>query len=699
MEFEQEERFRNETFPVPTLTGTGKIFINNMYVRAKRNVRKKDALITVCRNMDTMEKEVYIEESPKIPVYLYDGETPLTFLHKRMSKSKCKVKTVPYASKGKAIAKEVGLSELYKKFKDKGEYPGAIEKEIIKESKHIFGLDRDIHDVRKIDFYNKFPENRELKTFRKIVGDIEIDMQEYARRGMKIPGPMEACDNPIAQINIASVYHADINRVVLWVLDYAACATCKILSEGPAEIARLVKAKIQETTEYNMKNKHAERIKERIETMDMDVRIFKDEVEMIGNVFHHVHIECQADFCLFWNAAFDISYFKARYDFLTGGMAARDLSHPGIPEEFRDIIIKDSGNQYNHDTKQKERIWVEPQNRHDSFQISGKTVFMDSAALFFSLRATVRDMPQNGGLDTVLQHQVGLGKINLSKFGYTVLDVHHHDLILAIAYCAVDTVPLGYTEATNGDVDKAMAFTQSCRVENITSVVASTTGNITQSLAETDQVLGPNLNLNPFVALSEKETRMVTENFVDKDGNTAKRDVRKAWEEEQHEFYVGGLVADTSKNKIHGRVIEDFDILSMYNADANGFAFIDDEYEYENTYVPILNLDKAFMSTLACMYKIDPDREQEDTMDYDMKSEYPSVMCCFNTGEMTLVFRMRRVGDEWKVLDASARYSKTRDIIEAYTSRDLFTLFNEYFNFPSIKTILDRYMNEVLRCD
>jgi DNA polymerase elongation subunit (family B) len=83
-------------------------------------------------------------------------------------------------------------------------------------------------------------------------------------------------------------------------------------------------------------------------------------------------------------------------------------------------------------------------------------------------------------------------------------------------------------------------------------------------------------------------------------------------------------------------------------------------------------------------------------MDFDFKSEYPSMICSFNIGEMTFMFRMRRIGNQWVGLTGTARYDNISNVVEAYTSRDWFTLTNDYFGFPNAKEIVRRFVREAL---
>ncbi len=643
--------------------------------------------------METGEKKIIIEENPQLPVYIYDGEDRLTFLYKRMPINKCRIVQVPYATKGKSIANELGLGELYSKLSKEGKWAGAIERELIKKSKHIFGLTVDLRDVRKKDFYNKYPENRKLKSFNKVVSDIEADVLQYKLRGMAIPkNPMDTIDNPIVPINMITTYHYTINRAIHWILCYDNCGTTKMLLDiSPDDYSKLVKDKMIKHMEFDHSNKNSEKIEKLIHEIDIDTRIFTDEAELIADFFYHNNIEADADVCLFWNAAYDIQYLVARYNLLTGGAAARDFCHPDIPLEFRDIQVRDSCCDKNYETGEITRKYVDPKDRHDSFYITGKTVYLDSLSTYVSLRATVPNKPPNMRLDTVLQHEVGVGKLNLAKLNYTVINVHHHDLPLASAYNIGDVVPLGYMEYINGDVDKAVSFTESCRIENVTSVVASTTGNLSKSLAETDQVLGPNINIDPFEALSEgRKVKKIVSEVVD--GAIVSKEVLVKLEEEQKEFYVGGLVADTSKNRLLSRELSDYDRLYEEHS-------YDGDLEYDFTEFTKLAKLPEFINSLSWIHKVDPDREQENSLDYDMKSEYPTIMCAFDIGEMTLIFRLRRVGTDWECLSATQRYNNIRNIVEAYTSRDRLTMMNEFFNFPTIKSILNRYMKEVLMND
>ena len=623
------------------LTGHGKIFIKNEYLPKNRS-RKIDVLITTFRDMSTGEKFMDIKKSPTIDVYILKQEyhDKFDFLLKRVPLSYCDKHEIPYSTRGYKAAKLLGMEKEYRAW-SKEFSPFQAIKKLIVHSKRIFGLDRSMQDVGKIRFYNAYPENLEPHSYVKGVGDIEFFGLAYDRAGAKLDNVMDSIDRPWAPINMISLHHVDANVVVHWILKHKDNkATEPLMSEiSPEQWKAMMLEKMFEEVKLDLDQEefavaNGKKYLEYLRKTKLEVRMFDDEAEMIRDYVYHYYIEAELDFLTYWNAPFDVQYINARYDFLVGPNAhIADLCDPRCNPEYRNVYVREGGVRIDKNTGEKIREHVPAAQRKSIIVKTGRTNIMDSCPLYAALRATVPNKPPNYGLDTVLNHELATRKVDYASKGYNIKTIFEGDLLLGSVYSIGDVIPPGYLEEVSKDIDTAAHFTPGTDINNANSVVAKTTGHFYNSLARSNQILETNIN------------------HPDNRYKVLGRDGRYVPEDNQAEFYRGGLVGDIKNNFLLG-------------------------YDEEGS-DPLFN------------------RMQDNTIDYDYKSHYPCSMCSNNIGEMTLIGRMRRVGENWEERDPNERYERISNMVDAYTSGDMMTFMNEYFNFPDVGEILHDFIKEI----
>ncbi len=622
-------------------TGRGKIFIKNEYL-PKNKTRKTDVLITSYRDMSTGKKLVDIKENPTIDIYILKPEyrEKYDFLLKRVPISYCDKHTVKYSGRGYQSAKLVGMEKEFKKWTDDHNQYQAIKKLIV-HSKRISGLDMNILDIYKMKFFNSFPENLEPHSYRKGVGDIEFFGLVYDRANAPLVNVMDSIDRPWAPINMISLHHVDANVAVHWILKHVDNkATDILMTEVKPEQWRdkILETIHREVTldytqeEYAIAN--GKKYLEYLTKTKLEVRMFDDEAEMIRDYVHHYNIEAELDFLTYWNAPFDVQYINARYDHLLGKNAhIRDLCDPVMREDLRSVYVREAGVIIDKNTREKIRIPIAAADRKSVITVTGRTNIIDSCPLYAALRATVPSKPPNYGLGTVLNHELATSKIDYASKGYNIKTIFEGDLLLASAYSVIDVIPPGYLEEVSKDIDTAAHFTVSTDINNANSVVAKTTGHFNTSLSSMGQIL------------------QTCTNHPDNKFEPLGRNGIYVPEDDQKEFYRGGIVGDISNNFLLGSDEEGADTLS--------------------------------------------NRVQDNAVDYDYKSHYPCSECANNIGEMTLVYRMRRMGDDWEERTPDERYERISNAVDAYTSGDMMTFMSDYFNFPDMSEILSEFITEV----
>lgn len=171
-------------------------------------------------------------------------------------------------------------------------------------------------------------------------------------------------------------------------------------------------------------------------TLTYDLEIFDSEIKLIAWILKHVHAS-QIDFIGIWNMNFDIPRIlsavgKHNYD------PASLFSSPLIPKKYQYLRYYEDPRPVPHFTLK----W------HWLYSTCGSQ-FLDSMGLYSQCRRTA-GFRDKYDLNSVLQDEIGQGKLDLTNGSHVIMQRHHFKDY--VVYNIFDVVGLRLLEDKNNDI-------------------------------------------------------------------------------------------------------------------------------------------------------------------------------------------------------------------------------------------------------
>ncbi len=432
-------------------------FLNSYYIHERYDkvnnvwqLIRPDALILVYSVNG--EKQLKIVEEPS---YTFrKSNKPNGYIHDYVEISESIPITCKYRERFKAMAEAVGMSREY--FDSKRNGTGKIFEKRMLLHPDLFGCDIDIEDYYKMLFHTK--HTNKIGNYDVIYTDIETDLL----RGINGNPMIAQCP-----VNAVSMYHERSNTMYTWLLDHA-----DVYKQLPEFKRNIDKFKIDMTNEIQSMKNH---IKENIDkkktwffnipdSINMDIRFFKDEIEMLKDYFDTVH-KLKSSYNLSWNFSFDSMTMinRLRNHAQERGFKVEDIiCHPDIPEAYRFY-------NYKEDTGKAGKIKREYQQRWHTLTIPGYTKWFCQMATYAILRKSEGTEPAYN-LEYICMKELGLGKLDYTLVGADIKTLVYKDYSMFVKYNIIDVFLQFLLNLKTMDVDNLMSQASIIHLDSVSKV-------------------------------------------------------------------------------------------------------------------------------------------------------------------------------------------------------------------------------------
>lgn len=219
--------------------------------------------------------------------------------------------------------------------------------------------------------------------------------------------------------------------------------------------------------------------------LDLNFKIFDQEVDLIKWIFDNIHA-CRPDFVTIWNIGYDIPYILDRLKFRQVD-PADIICSPDVPKQYRVCWYKhDKGKKGDHIT-----------DHWDVFHCTDYTKYVDAMCMYGRLRKAKPREPSYQ-LNAIAGKELGAGKL---EFGDEGEDINDHYTMQAkkqvkyTVYNIVDVLLLRLLEMKNNDTRTMMMLIgesliddfsrQSVQLKNMFFVYLDALGGVPGSIGDT----------------------------------------------------------------------------------------------------------------------------------------------------------------------------------------------------------------------
>ena len=386
-------------------------FINNFYKEAEKEkgeIITPDYITTIYRDNDTGEKKAKIIIEPEYKYYIAKPNIQIDYNHRFFEKSKLDPVITKYNNLLYDIACRTNMKDYY--------YDCLYTKGMGKELKklhhinYIFGTNIEICDYYKKIFLDKYNCNKTILT--KGFYDIEVD-------SIDIDGFADEHEAK-APINALSLFLDEIKVMYILLL------------------------KNHKNDKFNKYYKNQDKYKEMLldkykedGIKKIKMLFFDKEIDLIKKFFDIIN-KYKPDFCLAWNARFDIQTILNRI--INLNYAPEDIcTHP----DFRQYPVL-----CNFYEDNKAQIYGK---RGDTLYLSSYTEFLDQMIIYAALRIG-RGEKRSYKLNIIAREEVKSEKIDFSEIG-SIKTLPYDNYKIFVEYNMKDVLLLHLIEQKNKEVD------------------------------------------------------------------------------------------------------------------------------------------------------------------------------------------------------------------------------------------------------
>lgn len=216
------------------------------------------------------------------------------------------------------------------------------------------------------------------------------------------------------------------------------------------DIHNLWNSKVEKEV-YNSLNKKTKSLYDKSPKLDITVKVFDEEIELIRWVFDNIHA-CRPDFITIWNMDYDLPFILDRIQFR--GVNPTDiLCSPDIPEKYRFLNYrKDPGKKGDHIT-----------DRWSVLHLTDHTHYLDSMNLYARLRKASTKEPSYK-LDAIASKELGAGKLEFGSNDHRTMQLNHQ--VEYTVYNIVDVLLLRLLDLKNHDTNSMMILLSDSLIED-----------------------------------------------------------------------------------------------------------------------------------------------------------------------------------------------------------------------------------------
>lgn len=405
--------------------GSNITLLNNYYIKPYKDENgkwTKGVMTLIYKDLDTGRKYKEEIENPDYEYYILKDEYSVSNNEHFMQEDKLEKITVPYVDLEKDIAQRTGnLEFFYDNLKNKNRQANKM----LHTNARIFNSDMDIEDHYRFRFDKTY--RNESFTLRKMFFDIEADTKYMAG---DFPEPGECPVNALTAVDMGNMKaYVLLLRTEENLEQIVAFERFVRTGEGLKQVYQFIEDKIG----------GPKRLKKfLLNKLQLDFHFYDelDEINLIGDFFRLVNAN-KPDFCVAWNAVFDIPYLLQRI--INLGYNPLDIAC------HKDFKYKQA--YYYHDT----RAMIAAE-RGDYCVISSYTIYTCQMIQFASRRkANEAKLPS--GLNDVGKMTCKIQKLDYSHITTNIAKLPYLDFYTFVLYNIFDTLVQYCIEFMVGDLD------------------------------------------------------------------------------------------------------------------------------------------------------------------------------------------------------------------------------------------------------
>jgi hypothetical protein len=316
-------------------------------------------------------------------------------------------------------------------------------------SPYVFGADISIEALIKMRYFDTYPDVNIIP----ITGFLDIETSIDTGEVILIS---YICGNRVFTSVMRSFLYKEVDGTRVAV--------------GKEELIQHISSKLSEYTDKY--------------TLTYDLEIFDTEVQLIAWIFKCIH-EVKADFIGIWNMNFDIPQILEAIN-RAKCSAANIFSDPSIPKEMRYLNYYEDSRPVAHFTLK----W------HWLYSTCGSQ-FIDSMGLYSQCRKT-NGFRARYDLDSVLNDEVGMGKLKLAD-GQSHVIMQRHHFMDYVAYNIVDVLGLNILEKKNNDILSMVILSGPTPVSKFSAMTVRATNSMYWDLISKGMVLASSSSNDDFI--------------------------------------------------------------------------------------------------------------------------------------------------------------------------------------------------------
>jgi hypothetical protein len=326
--------------------------------------------------------------------------------------------------------------------------PGFFRKDQLFRSPYIFGADISIEALIKMRYLDLFPDTN----IQPSVGFLDIETS------------------------------IDTEQIILISYTYANVVyTAALQSFFFEEIGKnRVPIKIDELKQYIKTN-----LADRTNGIDYEynVEVFDTEIKLIAWIFKQIHLS-QIDYIAIWNMHFDIPKIIKSIE-LAKCNPASIFSNPNLPAKYRVFNYHEDKRSVSHFTLKWHWVYS-----------TCASQFIDAMGLYSQCRRT-QGFRDKYTLDSILDDEVGVGKLPLTSGSHVVMQRHHFKDY--IVYNIFDVIGLRLLEDKNHDILSMHVLAGPTPVNKFATQTTRATNAIYHNLIGKGMVLSACSNEDSFI--------------------------------------------------------------------------------------------------------------------------------------------------------------------------------------------------------
>jgi DNA polymerase elongation subunit (family B) len=392
-------------------------YLNVTYDYHRKVNQWTDRITTVYRDEDTGLKSVSVVKKPEYVWYINNAENWTDTPAKYVSPDQVDEVTSKYQKLAEDVAQALrdgGDAMAWKKYESlvaAGKRYAA--KGEVYLNPNVHGTDFDIRDYYIAKFLDENPYIERKNAITKMFYDIEVDIEHHEG----FPDE-ERAECPV---NIITAYFDQQKTGYVWILvNYSNPSQAAYLADQDARVEELEK-------------RHG---------CPFEFRVFETELDMLTDFFTIVN-DLEPDYCLAWNAKFDLITMINRMRQQAGDeyveevitspkMAAKGFSFPPM---------------YQVDVRNQDAA-----DKNEMFDAASMSVWLDQLQVYAQLRKTA-GKKDSYALDAVAQEELKANKDEMPD-GVGIRELAQHDFGLFVGYNVQDVMLLNRLECKNKDVDQ-----------------------------------------------------------------------------------------------------------------------------------------------------------------------------------------------------------------------------------------------------